>query len=215
MKKIFTLSFVLLLSLQIQAQRFGYVDTEYILANLPEYAQANERVNSQAENWAREITVHEAELERLELNLQTERVLLTKEQLAQREEVITEKRTLIKDLQNQRYGPNGDLINIRRTIVKPIQDQIWNAVKRVAERRNYNFVFDKGSDLSMLYTDPKFDISEEVLRTLRPDMREGQSTRPRPGATPAQTPRTQSAPRTTAPKGDSPIVAPKLEMRRE
>ena len=78
-------------------------------------------------------------------------------------------------MQDKRYGPNGDLINLRRSVVKPLQDQIYNATKAVADKRGYSFVFDKGSDLIMIYTDPKFDISREVLQELRPDLKKSES----------------------------------------
>lgn len=149
-------------------QRFGYVDTDYVLNSLPQYADAQGRLEAQAKNWAKEIQNHQTELDNLELEFQNEKILLTKEQIEETEKKIADKRKLIKDLQEQRYGPNGDAISIRRNLVKPIQDQVWNAVKKVAERRKYSFVFDKGGDLVMLYSDPKYDISEEVLKLILP-----------------------------------------------
>ena len=153
-------------------QRFGYVDTDYVLQSLPQYADAQTRLDAQAANWATEIANHQATLENLLSEFQAEKILLTKEQVAEREQQITDQRKLISDLQEQRYGPQGDIISVRRNLVKPIQDQIWNAVKTVAERRKYSFVFDKGSDLVMLYSDPKYDISEEVLRMILPEGQE-------------------------------------------
>ena len=160
------------LSSGIYAQRFGYVDTDYVLNSLPQYAQAQQRLESQANNWAQEIQNHQESLETMLAEFQTEKILLTKNQLTEREQQIVDKRQQIKDLQDQRYGPEGDVISVRRNLVKPIQDQIWNAVKTVAERRKYSFVFDKGSDLVMLYSDPKYDISEEVLRMVLPEGQE-------------------------------------------
>ena len=153
-------------------QRFGYVDTDYILNSLPQYADAQQRLDTQAGNWAQEITNHQATLENMLSEFQSEKILLTKEQITEREKQIEDQRTLISSLQEQRYAPGGDLITVRRNLVKPIQDQIWNAVKTVAERRKYSFVFDKGSDLVMLYSDPQYDISEEVLRMVLPEGRE-------------------------------------------
>ena len=163
---------LVILSANMFGQRFGYVDTDYILNSLPQYAEEQQRLDMQAVNWASEIQNHNEELEGLLMEFQNEKILLTKDQITERETQISEKRALIKQLQEQRYGPNGDMLSVRRNLVKPIQDQIWNAVKTVAERRKYSFVFDKGSDLVMLYSDPKYDISEEVLRMVLPEGKE-------------------------------------------
>ena len=164
--------FIFLISTNMFGQRFGYVDTDYVLNSLPQYADAQQRLDMQANNWATEIENHNEQLEVMLTEFQNEKILLTKDQIVEREADIAEKRQTIKDLQAQRYGPNGDMLSVRRNLVKPIQDQIWNAVKTVAERRKYSFVFDKGSDLVMLYSDPKYDISEEVLRMVLPEGKE-------------------------------------------
>ncbi|MXV38575.1 OmpH family outer membrane protein [Flavobacteriaceae bacterium Ap0902] len=164
-----SLSLFFLFSVILMAQRFGYVDTEYVLNSLPQYANAQSKVDTQATNWAKEISNQENELERDMLAFETEKVLLTKEQITTREAEIENQRQSIAELKQKRYGPTGDLISLRKNLVKPIQDQVWNVVKQVAERRNYSFVFDKGSDLIMIYSDPKYDISEEVLRKLLPE----------------------------------------------
>ncbi|MGI9525694.1 MAG: OmpH family outer membrane protein [Weeksellaceae bacterium] len=169
LKKILTITIFISLSAMLMAQRFGYVDTEYVLNSLPQYASAQGKVDTQAENWAKEISNHEFELEKELSAYEAEKVLLTKEQITQREKELEEKRNKIAELKQQRYGPTGDLISLRRNLVKPIQDQVWNVVKQVAERRKYSFIFDKGSDLIMIYSDPKFDISEEVLNKLLPE----------------------------------------------
>ncbi|MRI62572.1 OmpH family outer membrane protein [Ornithobacterium rhinotracheale] len=168
--KFFSLLFFL--SVVTFAQRFGYVDTDYVLSNLPAYANAQKQLENQALNWAKEIENQQGVLEQMSQELETERILLPKEKVQEREAKINEKREEIKKLQLKRYGPNGDMINARKNLVKPIQDQIYNAVDKVAKRRNYSFVFDKANgDLIMIYSDPKFDISEEVLKTLAPDLK--------------------------------------------
>ncbi|MEG0188649.1 MAG: OmpH family outer membrane protein, partial [Algoriella sp.] len=101
-----------------------------------------------------------------------EKILLTAEQVKDQEKKLAEEVQAVKSLQDKRYGPTGDLVNLRRSMVKPLQDQIYNATKEVADKRGYSFVFDKGSDLIMIYTDPKFDISREVLQTLKPELKE-------------------------------------------
>ncbi len=172
MKKLFLFSFVLLLTGLLQAQRFGYVDTDYILENLPQYQQAQSQLDNRAGQWKNEIEQKQTALEDMLVEFENEKILLTDEQLKTRQNEIETKREELKQLNEKRYGPNGDLLKARQSLVKPIQDQVYNAVKKVADRRKYNFVFDKGSDLLLLYSDPKFDISEEVLRLLLPDRKD-------------------------------------------
>lgn len=168
MKKLLGLLLICILSVTVYGQRFGYVDTEYVLNSLPQYTDAQSRVDLQAKNWQQEIESKQNILEKMRIAFQNEKVLLTKDQITEREKQIEDAEIEITELKEKRYGPTGDLLITRRNLVKPIQDQIWNAVKKVAERRKYSFVFDKGSDLVMLYSDPKFDISEEVIRMLLP-----------------------------------------------
>lgn len=151
------------------AQRFGYVDTDYILENLPQYNQAQQRLKTQTEQWNQEIQNRQETLNKRQADFLNEKVLLTEEQIKKEQQEIDTEMSEIKQLQEKRYGQEGDLIKLRKALVKPIQDQVWIAVKDVAEKRNYGFVFDKGSDLIMVYTDPKFDISREVLLQLNPN----------------------------------------------
>lgn len=169
LKKVFTFAILIGFSVISLAQRFGYVDTEYVLNSLPQYAEAQKRVDMQAENWAKEIANYQEQLERELASFEEEKILLTPEQIDLKEKSLTELREKIDKLKEEKYGPTGALLSLRQSAVKPIQDQLWNVIKQVAERRNYSFVFDKGSDLVMLYSDPKYDISEEVLRKLLPE----------------------------------------------
>lgn len=157
------------LALPLNAQRFGYVDTDYILQNLPQYTQAQKTLQSQTNQWNQEIQNRQDAVTKRQADFLNEKVLLTEDQIKKEQAEIDEEIQAIKDLQEKRYGQNGDLIRLRKSLVKPIQDQVWIAVKQVAEKRNYGFIFDKGSDLIMVYTDPKFDISREVLLQLNPD----------------------------------------------
>lgn len=165
---IIIITFILGIS-QVNAQRFGYVDSDYILENLPSYNQAQQRLKVQTQQWNQEIQNRQDALNKRQVDFLNEKILLTEEQIKKEQSEIDAEIVAIRDLQEKRYGQNGDLINLRRSLVKPIQDQIWNAVKQVAEKRNYGFIFDKGSDLIMVYTDPKFDISREVLLILNPN----------------------------------------------
>lgn len=154
------------------AQKFCYVDSQYILENLPEYTSSQSRLKSQTESWQKEIQQKQENLAKLQAEFEAEKILLTAEQVKEQEKKLAEEIQAVKSLQDKRYGPTGDLVNLRRSMVKPLQDQIYNATKEVADKRGYSFVFDKGSDLIMIYTDPKFDISREVLQTLKPELKE-------------------------------------------
>ena len=154
------------------AQKFCYVDSQYILENLPEYTSSQSRLKSQTESWQKEIQQKQENLAKLQAEFEAEKILLTAEQVKEQEKKLAEEVQAVKSLQDKRYGPTGDLVNLRRSMVKPLQDQIYNATKEVADKRGYSFVFDKGSDLIMIYTDPKFDISREVLQTLKPELKQ-------------------------------------------
>lgn len=157
------------------AQRFCYVDSQYILENLPEYTSSQNKLKSQTESWQKEIEQKQENLAKLQAEFEAEKILLTAEQVKEQEKKLADEVAAVRILQDKRYGPNGDLVNLRRSMVKPLQDQIYNATKEVADKRGYGFVFDKGSDLIMIYTDPKFDISREVLMTLRPELKPNNS----------------------------------------
>lgn len=156
------------IAIPASAQRFGYVDTDYILENLPQYNQAQQRLKTQTEQWNQEIQNRQEALNKRQADFLNEKVLLTEEQITKEQTEIDQEIAEIQQLQEKRYGQNGDLINLRKALVKPIQDQVYIAVDAVAKKRNYSFIFDKGSDLIMIYTDPKFDISREVLLQLNP-----------------------------------------------
>src|SRR5690606_33812731 len=167
---------ICILALPLSAQRFGYVDTDYILENLPSYNDAQQMLKTQTEQWNREIQNRQERVNKRQADFLNEKVLLTEEQIRKEQEEIDRELREIKQIQEKRYGQDGDLIKLRKSLVKPIQDQIWIAVKTVAERRNYGFVFDKGSDLIMVYTDPRFDISREVLLQLNPNALDNSNT---------------------------------------
>lgn len=167
---------ICLLAIPLSAQRFGYVDTDYILENLPSYNDAQQMLKTQTEQWNREIQNRQERVNKRQADFLNEKVLLTEEQIRKEQEEIDRELREIKQIQEKRYGQDGDLIKLRKSLVKPIQDQIWIAVKTVAERRNYGFVFDKGSDLIMVYTDPRFDISREVLLQLNPNALDNSNT---------------------------------------
>lgn len=149
-----------------QAQRYAYVDTQYILDNLPEYGEAQEELNRMSEEWMKEIEDKFALVDEKQRQLDKEVILLPEEIRRQREKEIEDLRIDAKELQKRKFGVGGELFQQRKTLIKPIQDKIYNAIQEIATERNYAFVFDKANQSNLLYADPKFDISDQVLRKL-------------------------------------------------
>jgi len=145
------------------AQKFAYVDTEYILQNVPEYNSAQTRIDALTVEWQKEIEARFAEIETLYRTYQNEVMLLPEEMKRTREEEIVNKEREVKELQQKRFGQSGDLFKKREELIKPIQEKIYTALEEVANDGNYAVIFDKAGSVSMLYTNPRFDISEEVL----------------------------------------------------
>lgn len=148
------------------AQKFAFVDTEYILANIPEYKQAQAELDKTSVNWQKEIEAKYAEIDKLYKAYQAEQILLTEDMKKKREAEIVGKEKEVKDLQKQHFGVDGDLFKKRQELVKPIQDKVYNAVKEIAQKQTFAVIFDKSSELTMLYTNPKYDKSEEVLESM-------------------------------------------------
>jgi Skp family chaperone for outer membrane proteins len=146
--------------------RIGYIDMEYILQSVPDYAEANNQLDQKAQKWKQEIEVKNNEITKLKESLKIEKVLLTKELLDEREEAIRFLESEMSDLQQKHFGPKGDLIVQKAVLVKPIQDQVFNAVQDIAEKRKYDFILDKSSDLTVLFAAKRFDVSDLVLRTI-------------------------------------------------
>lgn len=171
MKKLIFLFFVILASInwsfsQSRGIKVGYIDMAYILDKVPAYAEAKNQLDQKAEKWKQEIETKKNDILKLKEVLKTERVLLTKELIEEREEEIAFQEKELLDYQQKRFGPNGDLVVQKATLVKPIQDQVFNAVQDLAEARKYDYVFDKSSDLTMLFAAKKHDISDRVISVL-------------------------------------------------
>jgi Skp family chaperone for outer membrane proteins len=169
MKKLFLfLSFISIIANAQTARgvKIGYIDMEYILEKVPDYADAMNQLEQKAQKWKQEIDTKRNEITILKDNLKTERVLLTKELIEEREEEIAYLDKELLDYQEKRFGPKGDLIIQKSVLVKPIQDQIFTIIQDVAEQRKYDFVFDRASDLTMLFADKKHNISDFVVRKL-------------------------------------------------
>jgi outer membrane protein len=148
------------------AQKVAYVDTEYILGQIPEYKAANSELDKISVQWQKEVEAKYAEIDKMYKAYQAEQILLTEEMKKKREGDIIAKEKEAKDLQKQRFGVDGELFKRRQELVKPIQDKVYNAVKTVAEKGGYSIIFDKSSDLTMLYTSAKLDKSDDVLNQM-------------------------------------------------
>ncbi len=170
-KKIFFIAILIISSLTFgqKPQRFAYIDMDYILENVPEYAEAQSRLNSKIKLWQQKLDNLSNEIEDLETSLNNEKALLTKEMINEREEDILIKEQELNRLQTAYFGSNGDLFKMRKQFAKPVQDQVFNAIQEIAVRKKFDFVFDKSSDLIMLYSNNKFDISELVLNSIVKD----------------------------------------------
>lgn len=148
------------------AQRMAYVDTQYILDNIPEFQDAQTQLNEMSEQWQKEIETKFTMVDKKRREYEAEKILLPAEMKKQRENEISALETSAKELQKKRFGVGGDLFMKREELIKPIQDRIFNAIQQVASERNYSFVFDKANQSNLLFADPKFDISDQVLRKM-------------------------------------------------
>ena len=167
MKKLIVISFILALSFTNSiAQKYAFVDTEYILNNIPTYKSAQSQLDKLSADWEKEISDMYSEVERLYKAYQNDAVLLTQEMKKQREDEIVTKEKVAKDLQNKYFGPDGELFKKRQELIKPIQDEVYNAVKELAVEGNYAVIFDSAGSLSMLYTNPRYDLSDDILEKL-------------------------------------------------
>ncbi len=161
-----TLVFVHAMDAQTRGTKIGFIDMEYILQNVPDYTDAKTQLEQKTEKWKLEIDTKKIEINKLKDVLKAERALLTKELIDERETEINFLENENLDYQQKRFGPNGDLIIQKSLLVKPIQDQVFTAIQDIAERLKYDFIFDKTSDLTMLFAAKRFDLSDQIIRTL-------------------------------------------------
>jgi outer membrane protein len=167
-KHFFALCFVMI-SLSVvnaNAQRYAIIDTKYILDKLPEYKDADKKMQLIGEQWQKEIDAKQAELDKMYKNYDAEQFMLTDELKKKRETELFNKEKEVRDLQKKRFGYEGDLFKERQKIVKPIQDKVYNAVQKIATARNYDFILDKSEGITVIFADPKLDKSDDVLREL-------------------------------------------------
>lgn len=167
MKRLTSLLVLLLLfTASSYAQKFAYVDTEYILSRIPTYKAAQDQLDKIASQYQAEIEEKYKELDKMFQDFQTEKVLLTEEMKRKREDEIIERERVVKELQMKYFGRDGMLFKKREELVKPIQDQVFNAVKEMATEGGYAIIFDAAGSANMLYTNPRYDKSDEVIQKL-------------------------------------------------
>ncbi|WBL26061.1 OmpH family outer membrane protein [Zunongwangia sp. HGR-M22] len=169
MKKIFLIILTILLPLGAFSQRglnIGYIDMDYILENIPEYQEASNQLDNRVQDWKNEIDTKKRAISEIQTQLENERTLLTKELLEEREDDIKYLQDQLTEYQQKRFGPGGDYILQKRQLIKPIQDQVFNAVQEIAERRKFDFIFDRTSDIGMIYAKSNYDMSDQVVRII-------------------------------------------------
>lgn len=145
------------------AQKFALIDMDYILKNVPSYEMANEQLNQLSQRWQREVEAVSTEAQNMYKTYQADMVFLTDEQKKQRESDIVAKEKEATDLRYKYFGPEGELYKKRQTLMQPIQDDIYNAVKKVSEERGYQCIFDRASSSNIIFASPRIDVSNEVL----------------------------------------------------
>ncbi len=162
---------------QSRGIKIGYIDMEYILQNVPDYSEAKNQLEQKAQKWKQEIETKKNEIAGLKESLATERALLTKELLEEREEEIAFQEKELTDYQEKRFGPKGDLTLQRAVLAQPVQDQVFNAAQDIAEAKKYDFILDKTSDLTILFAAKRYDISDQVLRVINRSNKRNQLTK--------------------------------------
>ena len=169
MKKILLLTFLCFTigtSWSQRSQIIAYMDMEYILENVPEYLEAQNTLDKKVVKWREKLDKEARFIEVLKSDLANEKIILTKDLIEEKEEEITIKQGQLRRLESLYFGPNGDLFSLRKQLVKPIQDRVYNAIQTIAAKKRYDFVFDKSSELVLLYSNKKYDISDLILRAI-------------------------------------------------
>jgi outer membrane protein len=157
---------MLMCALFATAQRYAIIDTRYILSKLPDYSDAQKKLDAFSIQWQKEIDDKQAVLDQLYRNYEAEKVMLSEELLKKREDDLFNKEKEVRDLQKKRFGFEGDLFKKRQELVKPIQDKVYNAVQKLAVARQYDLILDKSEGITVIFADPKLDRSDDVLKEL-------------------------------------------------
>jgi len=167
LKIILLLTITLIAASSMQAQRYAFIDTDYILEQIPAYQEAQAEIDAQAEKWQKQIQARCDEIEKMYTAYKAEQVLLTPDMKKVKEQEIIQKEKDAKDFQKQKFGVEGDLFKLRQELIKPIQEAVFEAVQKMAEQKSYAVIFDKAASSSaIIYASPKYDQSEEILQRL-------------------------------------------------
>jgi len=165
-KAVLTLGLIILTAATTFAQKYGFVDSDYVSNNIPAFTAAQDQLDKLSEQWEQEVANGYAVVEEMYKSYQNEAALLTQDMKTQREEAVIAKETEMKELQNKYFGVEGELFKKREELVKPIQDEILKAIKEIAVEGSYTVIFDSASGGNILYANPKSDISDQVLEKL-------------------------------------------------
>ena len=166
MKRFLLILMLIAATVTVQAQRYAVIDTKYILNKLPEYKDADKKLQQISDQWQKDIDDKQAELNRMYKNYDAEQFMLSDELKKKRETELFNKEKEVRDLQKKRFGYEGDLFKERQKLVKPIQDKVYNAIQKIAVAKVYDFILDKSEGITVIFADPKLDKSEDVLREL-------------------------------------------------
>jgi outer membrane protein len=150
----------------VQAQKYAIVDTKYILDKLPDYVEAQKKLDQFSIQWQKEIDDKQAALDKMYKSFDAEQVMLSEELKKKREDELYVREKELRDLQRKRFGFEGDLFKKRQELVKPIQDKVYNAIQKLAVNRQYDFILDKSEGITVIFADPKLDKSEDILKDL-------------------------------------------------
>lgn len=166
MKSLGLFLLVFVAGLQASAQKFGYIDSEYILNKMPEYKKAEEAMTKLTEQWTRDVSAKYEEVAKLKVKYQQEEILLTQDMRAERQRAIEKAEEELKDLNNSIFGLNGILFQKKKEILKPIVEEIYKTSEKIAKKHKLSFIFDKASDLSIFFADPRHDYTDFMLEEL-------------------------------------------------
>ena len=164
--KIILVCSLLISTINMNAQKFAYVDTDYILSKIPEFAQSEDLINKYSKQWNDEIEASYKEIEQMFKDYQSEEILLDESLKIKRQEAIIEKEKYVQSLQQKYFGSEGELYKKRQELISPIQDRIFDAIQQLAANNKYSIIFDASSDLIMLYSNPDLDKSDKILQIM-------------------------------------------------
>ena len=166
MKKIFFAFLLLTAAFATNAQRYAVIDSKYILGRIPEYKEAQKKLDNFSEIWAKDLDQRQAAMDKMYKDYDAEQIMLTDVLKKKREDELYNKEKELRDLQKKRFGFEGDLFRKRQELIKPIQDRVYNAVQKLAVEKLYDFILDKSEGITVIFADPKLDKSDDVLRNM-------------------------------------------------